>query len=103
MKLQVRTGVFETNSSSTHSMAICTQTDFDAFKNGNKFVSVNSLKLYDSVEEGMKNEEWEDKENFKTYDEYDEYISEWYEQFEERFTTPSGDKMIAFGYHGYNG
>jgi len=34
MKYQVRKGVFETNSSSTHSLCICSQEDFDAWKAG---------------------------------------------------------------------
>ena len=34
MKYQVRKGVFETNSSSTHSLCICSQEDYDAWKAG---------------------------------------------------------------------
>lgn len=34
MKYQIRKGVFETNSSSTHSLCICLQEDFDAWKSG---------------------------------------------------------------------
>lgn len=34
MKYQIRKGVFETNSSSTHSLCICSQEDFDAWKSG---------------------------------------------------------------------
>ena len=32
--IQVRTGVFETNSSSTHSLTICLLSDFKKWKNG---------------------------------------------------------------------
>lgn len=44
MKKQIRYGVYETNSSSTHVMTICTQKEFDDWKDGklalewNKFV-----------------------------------------------------------------
>ena len=31
---QIRKGVFETNSSSTHSITICTQKEFNEFKSG---------------------------------------------------------------------
>ena len=103
MKLQVRTGVFETNSSSTHSITICTQKDFDAFKNGKKVICVYSLKLYDTVEEGLKKERWADEGSFRTYDGFNEYVSEsWYENFEETFTTPGGEKVVAFGYYGHD-
>lgn len=53
MKIQVRQGVFETNSSSVHSLVITTITDWDKFKNGSlimkdfpydvSFVDVNSV------------------------------------------------------------
>ena len=87
----MRTGIFETNSSSTHSIAICTEDDYKAFKKGKKLIDRNSLKLYDSVEEGMAKDKWAEEEDFMTY-----------EEFEEKFTTPSGDKVVAFGYYGYD-
>lgn len=34
MKRRIRCGVFETNSSSTHSICICTKEDYDKWKNG---------------------------------------------------------------------
>ena len=34
MKVQIRRGVFETNSSSVHTLAITTSTDWDRFKKG---------------------------------------------------------------------
>lgn len=37
MILQVRQGVFETNSSSTHTLTICTKEDYDAWQHGDKF------------------------------------------------------------------
>ena len=103
MKIQMRTSVFETNSSSTHSIAICTEDDYKAFKEGKKLIEKYSLKFYDSVKEGLANEEWAEEEDFLTYDEFEEFFSEYYEGFEEKFTTPNGDKVVAFGYYGYGG
>lgn len=37
--LQVRQGVFETNSSSTHSITIASQSDFDKWKNGEVYLN----------------------------------------------------------------
>lgn len=34
MKRQIRRGVFETNSSSVHSLTMCTSSDYDKWKNG---------------------------------------------------------------------
>ena len=34
MKRQIRKGVFETNSSSTHSLTICLKSDFDRWNRG---------------------------------------------------------------------
>ena len=50
--LQIRHGVFETNSSSTHSITMCSKETFEAWKNGellfhcweDEFVSNNELK-----------------------------------------------------------
>lgn len=139
--LQVRQGVFETNSSSTHSLNICTQEEFDAWTakdsdicfigeawgdfdpskfNGAKFVTKQEV-LNRAIEVNKENE---DEENYQPYDierffekpkdkwyieseavENDVYLSEDYESetleyYERKFTTPSGDKMIAFGLYG---
>lgn len=34
MKRQIRRGVFETNSSSTHSLTMCSEEEFEQWKNG---------------------------------------------------------------------
>lgn len=34
MKRQIRRGVFETNSSSTHSLTMCSEEEFEKWKNG---------------------------------------------------------------------
>lgn len=56
MKRQIRRGVFETNSSSTHSLTMCSEEEFEAWKRGEVlfqewgseyFVSVNKLSDYD--------------------------------------------------------
>ena len=66
MKTQIRRGVFETNSSSVHTLAITTTTDWDRFKKGEllmkgypyeiSFVDANSV----------------DKEQVFTTDKYDD-------------------------------
>lgn len=85
MKKQTRVGVFETNSSSTHSLTICTEDDFERFKDG-KFMSRYGELVKPDPED----------ENQVAYEDMGSDL----EYFEERFTTPSGDKMVAFGEYG---
>lgn len=60
MKKQIRRCVFETNSSSTHSMTMCLKSDYDAWQNGTLLYDGNK---FISVEEGQKeNAEWLRKE-----------------------------------------
>ena len=97
MKRQVRAGVFETKSSSTHSLTICTEQEFQDWKSGKllfitwdeEFVPADSVteeEIYDG-----------------DYQTYRDFGSGHLESFESHFTTPSGDKMVAFGEYGFNG
>ena len=85
MKKQTRVGVFETNSSSTHSLTICTEDDFERFKSGE--LRLNRREL---VKPDPKDDDQVAYEDMGSDLEY----------FEEEFTTPSGDKMVAFGEYG---
>ena len=93
--ISVRKNVFETNSSSTHSLCICTEEEYEKFKNGDM--------MYDDYNEELQfvsdKELEEDKYRYKSYDSMGDYL----EYYEHRFTTPSGDKMVAFGEFGYDG
>ena len=74
MKFQVRTGLFETNSSSTHSLTMCMKKDWEDFKNGKKF--------YDRWEDCLVDESEFAPEELDSDDELeDRYYT--YEQFEE--------------------
>lgn len=46
MKL-IRRGTFETNSSSTHSITMCSESDFNRWKNGELYFSEGTEKFYD--------------------------------------------------------
>lgn len=75
MKIQVRQGVFETNSSSTHSLALFSGSDWEAFKEG-KMVIENSpsgnklIKIEDVPENCVIYDPNNEDENFY-FDEYD--------------------------------
>lgn len=51
MKKQIRRGVFETNSSSTHSITMCSEKEYDEFEKGNMYIERwGSHKLYTKEE-----------------------------------------------------
>lgn len=137
MKRQIRRGVYETNSSSTHSLTMCSEEEFEQWKNGEllfdewgseSFVKANSLsdddKKYAAQDYEIRKDEfskdWSDlsesaKEKYYTkyakenniVDEDAKTYEEWQysdlETFVYRYTSKSGDKIVAFGKYGYDG
>ena len=123
---QIRSGVFETNSSSTHSITMCMKSDYDKWVNGelywnrwdDELVEKGKVekeleyqkeffcKEYPEYEPGT--EEWENKfENYLCYDAdfayytYKEFCELEYETYVSKFTVPSGEEVVSFGYYGY--
>ena len=119
----VRRGTFETNSSSTHSITMCSENEYDKWKSGELLFDYWNDELITKEEYEKKyNEEkkeyltkypneteedfedyMEDDKRYYTFTEFWEYIESDYETFEEKYETKSGDKVVAFGYYGYNG
>lgn len=138
----IRRGVFETNSSSTHSLTMCSESEYDKWKNGellyhrwnNEFKTKEQIledakKRREECLEKQKNGEklyyWDEKyaeaktdedllkielgdeddedfdENWYTHDKFWDELE--YETFTETYTTEKGEKIIAFGYFGYDG
>lgn len=128
---QIRHNVFETNSSSVHSITMCMKSDYDAWCNGEVWFLNRRLPkgktspffTWDEVVEFLKSYEYgpseeelmdilELKENnsteleealveyeFYSLDSY-EYCNSDYEHYCEEFTTPSGERVVSFGYSG---
>lgn len=88
--IQIRKKVFETNSSSTHSLVICTEDEFNKFKSGECVWEEIRGKIMDPNDPEAK---W-----VKRYEDWGDYL----ETFCEYFTSPSGDKMVAFGEYGHD-
>lgn len=88
----IRRNTFETNSSSTHSITICSKESFEKWKNGEL--------SYDDWNETL-TEEKADGENYITFDEWvdDDYL----ETYIKKYTTQKGEEIVAFGKYGYNG
>jgi len=118
MKRVIRIGVFETNSSSTHSLTIMMLDDYKRWqKSKTLYLHLDSGKLYSKKEAiaALKTEihdqesiDWNDSEagtavdnelyyaDFLTAEEYNckEFHGEYYSG---TFVTRNGDKVIAFG------
>ena len=125
MKIQIRTGVFETNSSSTHSLVMCSEDEYNKWANGelyycswfpSKAKSLEKKGCDFYTEEEAKaicaaaDIDWdaededdycERREHFETLDEFcdDEYL----ETEEYNYTTPRGEKVKAVAKYGYSG
>lgn len=95
----IRRGVFETNSSSTHSISIVAQEDYDKWENGEVLFDEdnNEFVPLDKVDEYKQKHKYCDLQTSK------QYFSGDLESFEDTFTTKSGDKVVAFGMFGYDG
>jgi len=112
--IQIRRGVFETNSSSTHSISILPQEDFEKFKKGEifrqdypeKFLTKEEVIAFlkeKEPEANLENEDvFSDLANEYEFRTFDNYSGDYYETYEEHYTTKSGDKIVAFGYYGNN-
>lgn len=116
---KIRKGLFETNSSSTHSLTMCSEEDYDKWENGELFFNsweehfynkedmINDIikrshgaETFSDISEEKFNETIEDY-GFYTHDRYwdDEYL----EGFSDTYTTKSGETIVAFGKYGYDG
>lgn len=132
---QIRQNTFETNSSSTHSLVLCTEDEFNNWKSGKALLNVDThtfvkyekpsnkdykearadyelnmtkyMKNWDGLSEKEKDEYTIDfiKNRDDTYylETYDQYVDSYLDWFSQKYTSPSGDKIVAFGKYGYDG
>lgn len=108
---QIRIGTFETNSSSTHTLAIVSKEQFDKFKSGGLYMDLYSDEKFYTKEDVSKvfAKEIADYHdgNVDNYIEsnlvdYDGYQNTELETFEREYETEHGDKIVAFGKYGCN-
>ena len=101
MKRQIRAGVFETNSSSVHSLTMCMESDFDKWVAGELVWSRWGDELVPITDEIKKSME-EDEREYLTYEQFNDYDYIDYETFEDSYTTPNGETVKSFGYYGHD-
>jgi len=56
MHYQIRRGTFETNSSSVHSLTLCSESDYERWSNGELFYEELERDAYERIEEFLKGE-----------------------------------------------
>ena len=95
----IRRNTFETNSSSTHSLTMCTKDDYEKWKNGELVYDCWDDELIEPSKQ-LPDEDRHYDNQYQTPEEF--FNNSDYETFEENFTTPNGEEVIAFGYYGYN-
>lgn len=123
----IRQGCFETNSSSTHSITLCMENEFEKWKNGElywnrwdeklvpkeevekEFAKIREEFISENPGFDENDEEWqeelkkyinEDGKTYYSYEDFNNYDYMEYETYENSFKTPNGEKVIAFGYYG---
>ena len=125
--IQVRNGVFETNSSSTHSMVICPNSEFDKWKSGGLWLDTGwyesnvdsqfltkeqAIRLAENSdfppEVNLREVSNDDLDWHLAYDygvySYEKYfdVNDSLECYEEPYTTQHGDDIMVFGFYGYD-
>lgn len=121
--INIRTNVFETNSSSTHSITMTTEDLYQKWVKGDVYYVGNSFLTFDEMIEvlsktgidddcidfikGLKENNKEELERFLknkkvyTFDSYQESVVKgYYEWYKSSYTTPNGERVVAFGYYG---
>ena len=120
--IQIRTGIFETNSSSIHSLTVCPLAEYKLWQNG-ELLFLNNWKesrlvTYEEAEEIIKksrmayapdtvndpidHNDYRD-EDLYSFNDYLHYGIGNCEGFSESYTTNGGEKLMIFGYFGYDG
>lgn len=110
MKRQVRLNVFETNSSMTHALTMCTDSEYRKWQNdevywqrwSDDFITVKEAKKEFVDSDYTDFDEWRRDEGLITYDEFYDYDYMQFETFGQTYTTPSGETIHAFGYYGHD-
>lgn len=101
--IKIRNGVFETNSSSVHSLCIAPEDEFIKWKNGELIYNCYRQEFFNPDEINMKDYDGWERDEFYTYD---DFFHNWermdYDTYHTDYTTKSGDKIVIFGYYGHD-
>lgn len=103
MKEVIRRGIFETNSSSVHSLTMCSDDEYSKWINGEVYYDRWEHKFVDKSEEIEREREEDGRSTeYLTYEEFNDWEYLEYETFDGEYTTESGETVHAFGYYGHD-
>lgn len=103
MKVSVRRCLFETNSSSVHSITMCSKSEYDKWINGELYYDSWKDKLVPNSDEIQENRKRNGLDtDYLTHDEFFDYDYLQHEKFKKTTTTEHGDEIVAFGYYGFD-
>ena len=118
--IQVRNNIFETNSSSVHSITLCPEDKFEKWKNGELLFDRDndeliSLKKAEEIKKeierdrkryGYSEDEYEDNGRILTYNQFFYWQGDdSYMDYMEKYQTHKnigGVDIVAFGYYGHD-
>ena len=121
--IQIRQNIFETNSSSTHTMTITDDKTYEKWIKGELlYINEDEVWCLRDIDSNLETENFVSKERaidlyeqivkekyppnfediFKTFAQWIDYCDELY-NYEEEYTTKNGEKIVVFGKHGYQG
>jgi hypothetical protein len=123
MKQVIRHSVFETNSSSTHTLTICSDDEYERFKRGELYQNESYSECFkglpefctkeqileakdtynksNNIKTVMEDEDFSDE--FTSFDDYVEKQNDGAEDsFHKTYVTKSGDKVVVFGWYGHD-
>jgi len=96
---QIRKSIFETNSSSTHTLTICTEDEYKAFQKGDLFLhQYDTLISKKEVEKAKQLDKYFDEDEYQTFEQFEDEKE--YEIYQNAYTTSKGEKIVVFGKYG---
>lgn len=107
----IRRSVFETNSSSTHSISMCSKKDYEDWRAGKMYFDMDHNEMVSRAEAMSKLEDLNFPtskgidsilmNNYRLYT-YENYNHDGLERFSHNHTTPGGEQVVAFGKWGHD-
>lgn len=123
---QIRRNIFESNSSSTHSLTMCLESDYDKWKAGEVYLNedygwssnspykekqfVTKEEVIDILTDNkyppkkdlteLDSEDLEDIFRDNEFYTYENYWRDYFDTYSKTFTTPNGDTVVALGSSG---
>jgi hypothetical protein len=99
---KIRFGVFETNSSSTHTLTIVSKEEFEKWENGDlSFDSYHTCLIPITEQKECNDDDDDDDCRYQSYEEWEN--DDDLEIFVNNYKSKNGDEIVVFGKFGYNG